>query len=78
MSATDGHCKIPCLSGAIDETIEEYGKASKNGSRCPLEHNPIGWHRLMLSSLWLSMISGQTPLAFVARKNRFPLFRIML
>jgi hypothetical protein len=42
MSATDSHCKIPCLSGAIDETIEEYGKASKNGNRCPLEHNPIG------------------------------------
>jgi hypothetical protein len=26
----------------------------------------------------LSMISGQTPLAFVPRENRFPLFRIML
>jgi hypothetical protein len=24
------------------------------------------------------MISAQTPLAFVARENRFPLFRIML
>jgi hypothetical protein len=33
--ATDTHCKIPCLFGAIDETIEENGKASKNGSICP-------------------------------------------
>jgi hypothetical protein len=27
---------------------------------------------------FLSMISAQTPLAFVARENRFTLFRIML
>ena len=32
----------------------------------------------MISSLCLSMISAQTPPAFVARENRFPLFRIML
>jgi hypothetical protein len=32
----------------------------------------------MISSLCLSMISAQTRFAFVARENRFPLFRIML
>jgi hypothetical protein len=32
----------------------------------------------MISSLCLSMISGQTRSAFVPRENRFPLFRIML
>src|ERR1700761_4665192 len=35
-------------------------------------------NRIMISSLCLSMISAQTPSAFVARENRFPLFRIML
>jgi hypothetical protein len=29
-------------------------------------------------SFCLGMISAQTPLAFVARENRYPLFRIML
>jgi hypothetical protein len=43
-----------------------------------LEHDEIIRNRIMLSSLCLSMISAQTPLAFVARENRFPLFRIML
>jgi len=33
-------------------------------------------HRALI--LCLSMISAQTPLAFVARENRFTLFRIML
>jgi hypothetical protein len=32
----------------------------------------------MISSLCLSMIFAQTHFAFVARENRFPLFRIML
>jgi len=35
-------------------------------------------NRIMISSLCLSMISAQTRSAFVARENRFPLFRIML
>jgi len=30
------------------------------------------------SGFFWSMISAQTPLAFVARENRFPPFRIML
>jgi len=33
---------------------------------------------MLVVYLLLSMISAQTPLAFVARENRFPLFRIML
>jgi hypothetical protein len=32
----------------------------------------------MISSVCLSMISAQTGSAFVARENRYPLFRIML
>ena len=32
----------------------------------------------MIASICLSMISAQTRSAFVARENRFPLFRIML
>jgi len=36
------------------------------------------WNRIMISSLCLSMISAQTRSAFVARENRFPLFRIVL
>jgi len=43
-----------------------------------LDHDAIEWNRIMISSLCLSMISAQTRFAFVARENRFPLFRIML
>ena len=42
-----------------------------------LDHDAIKWNRIMISSLCLSMISAQTRFAFVARENRFPLFRIM-
>jgi lipopolysaccharide export system protein LptA len=50
-------------------------KLSRFGSR---DHDPIRRNRIMISSLCLSMISAQTRSAFVARENRFPLFRIML
>jgi hypothetical protein len=43
-----------------------------------LNHDAIKWNRIMISSPCLSMISAQTHFAFVARENRFPLFRIML
>ena len=38
----------------------------------------IRWNRHHALALCLSMISAQTRSAFVARENRFPLFRIML
>ena len=44
----------------------------------PLDHDPIRRNWTTSSSLCLSMISAQTRSAFVARENRFPLFRIML
>jgi hypothetical protein len=43
-----------------------------------LDHDAIKKNRIMILSLYLSMISAQTRFAFVARENRFPLFRIML
>src|SRR5215831_2266051 len=43
-----------------------------------LEHDVIRWNRHHALALCLSMISAQTRSAFVARENRFPLFRIML
>jgi hypothetical protein len=43
-----------------------------------LDHDAIKWNRIMISSPCLSMISAQTRFAFVARENRFPVFRIML
>ena len=42
------------------------------------DHDAIERNRIMISSLCLSMISAQTRFAFVARKNRFPLFRTMI
>jgi len=42
-----------------------------------LEHD-ARWNRHHALALCLSMISAQTRSAFVARENRFPLFRIML
>jgi hypothetical protein len=41
------------------------------------DHDAIKWNRIMISSLCLSMISAQTLFAFVARENRFAIFRIM-
>src|SRR5215475_8360801 len=46
--------------------------------RFNLEHDVIRWNRHHALALCLSMISAQTRSAFVARENRFPLFRIML
>jgi hypothetical protein len=43
-----------------------------------LDHDPISSDRITTRFFGLSMISAQTPLAFVARENRVPLFRIML
>ncbi len=42
-----------------------------------LDHDSIRLNRIMISSLCLSMISAQTRSAFVARENRYPLFRII-
>jgi hypothetical protein len=43
-----------------------------------LKHDSTGLNHARRPRSCLSMISAQTPLAFVARENRFPLFRIML
>jgi len=43
-----------------------------------LKRNEIGLNRRRALALCLSMISAQTRSAFVARENRFTLFRIML
>jgi hypothetical protein len=43
-----------------------------------LERDDFSSSRHPALSFCLSMISAQTPLAFVARENRYPLFRIML
>src|SRR6202044_111840 len=42
------------------------------------EHDSTGLNHARRPSSYLSMISAQTPPAFVARENRYPLFRIML
>src|SRR5215467_12519424 len=51
--------------------------AARFASAGALEHDVIRWNRHHALALCLSMTSAQTRSAFVARENRFPLFRIM-
>ena len=57
MSASEG-------SADIAKSVSVSGFMSS-----ALDHDPIRWNRIMISSLCLSMIFSE---------NRFPLFRIML
>src|SRR5215475_14619820 len=59
--------------------METRGMARTEPAVCArLEHDVIRWNRHHALAFCLSMISAQTRSAFVARENRFPLFRIML
>src|SRR5258706_10490746 len=56
------------------ETGSRQENASNQESRAPFRFNRNGKGSIFC----LSMISAQTRSAFVARENRYPLFRIML
>ena len=58
--------------------METRGMARTEPAVCArLEHDVMRWNRHHALAFCLSMISAQTRSAFVARENRFPLFRIM-
>src|SRR5258705_5802126 len=56
----------------------ETGREAENHLPWMLERDDFSSNRHPTLSFCLSMISAQTRSAFVARGNRYPLFRIML
>jgi hypothetical protein len=64
---------VGAIFASCDMMVRDH--APEEGTK-RLEHDSTGLNHARRPSSCLSMISAQT--AFVARENRFPLFRIML
>jgi hypothetical protein len=67
----------PLPAGNATAGAEAYVTATEAKGQL-LEHDDFSSNRHPALSFCLSMISAQTRSAFVARENRYPLFRIML
>src|SRR6516164_1090106 len=72
------HLSLPMLKSESSQLYDSCRQTLRHSDSVRLEHDVIRWNRHHALALCLNMISAQTRSAFVARENRFPLFRIML
>jgi len=79
-----GAVSISIMDAPFANRVSEFSSEGETGSRQENASNqesraPFRFNRNGKGSIFcLSMISAQTRSAFVARENRYPLFRIML